>query len=819
MKKIFPHISPVILLMTLVSIAPGNVAASEETAVDIIAPLSVPGGCDIPMVFSAVDADGKLSINFYDDLPIQMTGIEGEAVATFKKGRSYLAVHPESDANEVSISFSGLSGSAAVSLVDTTISETHEGVISRSVETWNSDRVHVVTGNLTVPEQTELVIGEGTNLIVGKDCSITVNGTLTVLGTRIAPVLVTASSSDNPWGGIEIIGGSGDLSYCFLMYGGGDRTRAFGHSDSQPVLKAVNGDLTLDHCYLMYNMGKALGGSGGRITVDHSLIARCDTGGEFQNSVTSIKNTCILDIPDDDTTSVDDDNDGLYFSGVPEDSGEESLVENCCFITGEDDGIDHNGARLVVRSCWIEGFAHEGIAASSGNYVHVVNSVITACEQGIEAGYGSPEVIVDHCAVVGNDVGLRFGDSYDWGCTGSMNVANTIAYGNGDNIRNFDRKAGGPFTNGIVIAYSMTNDSDYDASTGCITGVPLFDEGYILADGSPGIGEGKDGSDMGLIRAHPESPLVINEILALNDGLYCDEFRDYDDWVEIYNPSLLPVDMGGMFVTDDPAVPVKWMIPDENPAVTTVPPEGYLILWLDGEPDQGLLHMDIRLSGAGETFALYAAGGSILIDTITFGEQAENVSYGRADDGGDTWRLFDFPTPGLSNDDADSPPVKEYFITCDPDSLAYIYAHYDTDIEIPITISHASRTWTDVTMRIRGETSRKYPKKSLRIEFDSEPFSTGRDVLIFNAEYHDKSYMHQYLSSMLFRESGHPGFEADYARLYLNGEYFGLYTNIESVDENFLIAREMDPDGNLYKAPEILPINRTVCLGRKIFKP
>lgn len=144
--------------------------------------------------------------------------------------------------------------------------------------------------------------------------------------------------------------------------------------------------------------------------------------------------------------------------------------------------------------------------------------------------------------------------------------------------------------------------------------------------------------------------------------------------------------------------------------------------------------------------------------------------------------------------------VKEYFITCDPDDFAYIYENFEQDIYIPITITHEGTTWTDVKMRIRGDGSRYLPKKSLKVKFFDTPFSNGRDELNFNAEYEDKSYIRATLSSMIFNMSGQKCFTTEHARLYLNGEFLGLYNRTENMDEFFLEAHGLDSDGNLYKA-------------------
>lgn len=144
--------------------------------------------------------------------------------------------------------------------------------------------------------------------------------------------------------------------------------------------------------------------------------------------------------------------------------------------------------------------------------------------------------------------------------------------------------------------------------------------------------------------------------------------------------------------------------------------------------------------------------------------------------------------------------VKEYYITCNQDDFDYIYQNFEEDNYIPVTFEYNNEVWTDVRMRIRGDDSRKLPKKSLKLKFDSIAFANGRDVLNFNAEYYDKTFMRQYLATRLFKESGHPCFSTEHARLYLNGKYLGLYLNVENMDAEFLSANGLDPKGNLYKA-------------------
>jgi len=145
--------------------------------------------------------------------------------------------------------------------------------------------------------------------------------------------------------------------------------------------------------------------------------------------------------------------------------------------------------------------------------------------------------------------------------------------------------------------------------------------------------------------------LYINEFLASNDSSatsLADENGEYDDWIEIYNPGPDAVDVGGMFITDDLADLTNYQIPATAPDSTTIPPGGFLVLWADKQSEQGVLHVEIKLSSNGEQIGLVAPNGAV-IDSLTFGPQTSNVSYGRNPDGGPDWQFFNTPTPGASN--------------------------------------------------------------------------------------------------------------------------------------------------------------------------
>jgi hypothetical protein len=141
--------------------------------------------------------------------------------------------------------------------------------------------------------------------------------------------------------------------------------------------------------------------------------------------------------------------------------------------------------------------------------------------------------------------------------------------------------------------------------------------------------------------------VLINEVLASNNHTIHDPQGQYDDWLELYNAGRDDVEVSGFYLTDDLTRPTKWQLP---PA-TTIPSGGYLLVWADGDITAPGLHAGFRLNDEGEEVGLFAADGVTLLDSIFFGPQRTDVSYGRYPDGGSTWRAMAVPTPGAANND------------------------------------------------------------------------------------------------------------------------------------------------------------------------
>ncbi|MBU1707237.1 lamin tail domain-containing protein [bacterium] len=148
--------------------------------------------------------------------------------------------------------------------------------------------------------------------------------------------------------------------------------------------------------------------------------------------------------------------------------------------------------------------------------------------------------------------------------------------------------------------------------------------------------------------------LYINEFMADNDATIADPQGDYDDWIEIYNSGDIAINLGGLYLTDDLSSPDQWTFPD-----TILEAGGFLLIWADDDEGDEGLHTNFKLGASGEQIGLYDIDRATPIDTLTFGEQTVDVSYGRENDGASVWIFFDNPTPGSSNGTSSADEIGE----------------------------------------------------------------------------------------------------------------------------------------------------------------
>ncbi len=140
-----------------------------------------------------------------------------------------------------------------------------------------------------------------------------------------------------------------------------------------------------------------------------------------------------------------------------------------------------------------------------------------------------------------------------------------------------------------------------------------------------------------------QSQVIINEFLSSNISVNKDPlFSDFSDWLELYNPGSQEFDLTGFSLSDDIENNGKWLFPDG----TTIQANGYLLVWADGK--NTALHTNFKLGSDGEQVCLTDPEG-LIADSITYGEQVVDVSYGRDPGNTQEWLYYSTPSPNAIN--------------------------------------------------------------------------------------------------------------------------------------------------------------------------
>lgn len=174
------------------------------------------------------------------------------------------------------------------------------------------------------------------------------------------------------------------------------------------------------------------------------------------------------------------------------------------------------------------------------------------------------------------------------------------------------------------------------------------------------------------------------------------------------------------------------------------------------------------------------------------------------------------------------------------DTVINVYADYET-YELPIVNINADEAITskeeyvDMTfdiincedelegieggIRLRGNSTRRYDKKPYRIKFDKKQSLFGLDKAkswVLLAEYIDPSALHNYTAFSLANNMEGLSFTPTphKVNVYLNGEYIGLYTLCEQVQENegrIDIEEEITAD-----MTELKDFNFFICVDKSV---
>ena len=139
------------------------------------------------------------------------------------------------------------------------------------------------------------------------------------------------------------------------------------------------------------------------------------------------------------------------------------------------------------------------------------------------------------------------------------------------------------------------------------------------------------------------TPVRINEVSASN-GIFVNEQFKRNDWLELYNTTASPIDVEGMYLTDNPKSLKKCKITKGSTETSTIiPAHGYLIVWCDKLETESQLHASFKLDNNNGHLVLTAADES-WSDEFVYTRHKSDESVGRYPDGANDVFVMNIPT-------------------------------------------------------------------------------------------------------------------------------------------------------------------------------
>jgi hypothetical protein len=152
--------------------------------------------------------------------------------------------------------------------------------------------------------------------------------------------------------------------------------------------------------------------------------------------------------------------------------------------------------------------------------------------------------------------------------------------------------------------------------------------------------------------------------------------------------------------------------------------------------------------------------------------------------------------------------VQSVHLTIADKELERMLAALPELVDVPATFRWLDVTVEGVAVRFKGNSSSnpKQPhKRSFLIKFDKydkdRRFFGLRQASFDNGVQFGSLFSEPIITDIL-RDHGIPAHRCNYAKLYVNKEYRGVYVNVERIDESFIANHLPDPNGSLFKVDE-----------------
>ncbi|HEV8421101.1 MAG TPA: DUF1800 family protein, partial [Actinomycetota bacterium] len=370
------------------------------------------------------------------------------------------------------------------------------GTLSANTTWTAAASPYLLTQNVIVPAGVRLGIEPGTYLLGQPGASIIVRGLLEAIGTKDQPIRFRAQNCQSPMGGIAFENtGTGAaspqhrLKFCDLEFL--DNPAGF-----NGAVSPVGSKLLVEDSSFRDLTANGIDGVSARLQVERSLFERIHEGVHCNSSTVIILDSTFSHMVGD-SDAIDFDLNGT----------ERSRIERCVLEYSSDDGIDLADATVDIRdnimrfmsdkALSLEGNGPLGPPTITGNLIHDSGTGI-ALKNGITIADGH------HNTLVGNQEGMNLFAKAGASDGGHGSFDSMIIWNNIFDVK-LDQKSTANFTfSDIGALWPGTGNIDLDPDF-----VDVFQKDYSLSKGSPAIGAGKAGTDMGAIPYSGEPVLFI----------------------------------------------------------------------------------------------------------------------------------------------------------------------------------------------------------------------------------------------------------------------------------------------------------------------
>ncbi len=152
--------------------------------------------------------------------------------------------------------------------------------------------------------------------------------------------------------------------------------------------------------------------------------------------------------------------------------------------------------------------------------------------------------------------------------------------------------------------------------------------------------------------------------------------------------------------------------------------------------------------------------------------------------------------------------LRTFFIEFDnPDWEAELVAFNNTDVDVPATVRVDGKVYRDVGLHFRGNSSFNVGdsyKRSLNLKFDfvnDDQEIAGYQTLNFLNANTDPTLLRSVVSMHIARQYlAAP--KANFVRVVINGEYWGVYSSVQQFDKQFLRDNFDTTKGTRWKVPQ-----------------